>query len=130
MNFVTALEGRNVICQEKIVLSEMANKKILSRKRSALDNKFSKPNPRINIIIIVIYLLFAIFSSYHSELLRKGHNFYLFHNKSYEIVELRPNKIYFHLYRWQNSNLHPKAHEHTPGGIWQLITHFLDLPVL
>ena len=91
----------------------MANKKSYLKKRSTLDNKFSKPNPRINIIIIVIYLLFAIFSSYHSELLGNGHNFYLFHNKSSEIVELRPNKIYFHLYRWQNSNIHPQMRTNT-----------------
>ena len=61
---------------------------ILTNKKSYLeaassDNKFSKPNPRINIIIIVIYLLFAIFlRTTIAELLGNSHNFYLFHNKS------------------------------------------------
>lgn len=53
------LSGQIVLSEMKIPI--LTNKKILSRGALALDNKFSKPNPRINIIIIVIYLLFAIF---------------------------------------------------------------------
>lgn len=90
--------------------------------KEAPDNKFSKPKPRINIIIIIVpYLLFAIFSGFPTKSSSRpnyessGHNFCLFHNKSWKIVERAPAPTSIGIY-FERSTL--------TGHLWQLITLF------